>query len=153
MAYTPMIRYQRTDAERADPALSWRRTDRAFFASGACHILAFAFRERHPDRDLSIRYLRPGAGFRGTHLYVVDGGWALDFDGWNPEQELLDVTEAAYRAAYPGWTYEVTTIDGDVDLEAFCAGGVHRAPRFYAHDPLPRARAYLARLPVHPPSA
>lgn len=151
MAYTPTIRYQRTDAERADPVLSWKRSDRAFFASGACHILAFALRDRHPDRDLTVRYLQPGAGYPGTHLYVTDGQWVFDFDGWNPEQELLDVTETAYGAVYPGWTYEVTTVGADVDLEDFCADGVHRAPRFYAHDPRPRARAYLARFPDHPP--
>lgn len=151
MAYTPMIRYQRTDAERADPALSWARSDEAFFASGACHILAFAFRDRHPDRDVVLRFLDPAPGYSGTHLYVVDGDWAFDFDGWNPEQELLDVTTAAYEQAYPGWTAEVSDVGADVDLEAFCADRIHRAPRYYAHDPRPRAAAYLDRFPDRPP--
>lgn len=145
-----MIRYQRTDAERADPALSWKRTDAAFFASGACHILAFVARDRRPD--LVVRFLDPAPGYSGTHVYVIDGEWAFDFDGWHREEELIDVTTEAYEAAYPGWTCSVFTIGSEVGIEAFCADQIHRAPRYYAHDPRPRAHAYLARFPSHPPT-
>lgn len=145
-----MIRFQRSPEERADPALFWQRADPAFFAAGACHILAFAARDRRPE--LAIRFLDPAPGYVGTHLYAVDGEWAFDFAGWHREQELLDVTEAAYVAAYPGWTADVSTIGDDVDLEAFCSDHLHRAPRYYAHDPRPRAEAYLARFPDHPPT-
>ncbi|HWJ97993.1 MAG TPA: hypothetical protein VNQ33_07520 [Acidimicrobiales bacterium] len=151
MAYVPALRFPRSAEERADPALAWRRSDEAFFASGACHILAFTFRDQHPDRDLAIRFIDPADGFVGTHLYVVDGGWALDFNGWTPEAELLAVTGAAWADAYSGWSYELRDIPAAVDLEAFCADGLRRAPRFYAHDPRPRARAYLARFPDRPP--
>ena len=33
----------RTEAQKKDQALSWRRCDRTFFASGACHVLAREF--------------------------------------------------------------------------------------------------------------
>jgi len=149
VTYVPTTRFPRTEAERADPELAWQRTDEAFFASGACHILAFTFRDQHPDHDLVLRLIEPAAGFTGSHVYVVDGDWAFDFNGWTPEAELLAVTEAAWTDAQPGWAYEQHDLDGDLD--AFCAGGLRRAPRFFAHDPRPRASAYLARFPDRPP--
>lgn len=150
MVYVPSLRHSRGDAERADPTLAWERTDEAFFASGACHILAFAFRDRHPDRQLVIRFIEPCAGFSGTHLYVVDGDWGFDVNGWTPEAELLAATAAAWSEACPGWAYELH--DLDTDLETFCADHLHRPPRHFAHDPRPRAAAYLARFPDHPPA-
>lgn len=151
MAYVPTLRFPRSPEERADPALAWQRSDEAFFASGACHILAFTFRDVHPDRDLVLRFIDPATGFPGSHVYVVDGDWALDFNGWNREADLLAATEAAWGDAHPGWAYE--RHDLDTDLETFCADHLHRAPEFFAHDPRPRAAAYLARFPTHPPAA
>lgn len=150
VGYRPTIQFPRSPEERADPALAWQRTDEAFFASGACHILAFTFCDQHPDRDLVLRSIEPLPGFIGSHVYVADGDWALDFNGWTPEAELLAVTEAAWSAAHPGWTYELR--DLDTDLETFCADHLHRAPRYFAHDPRPRARAYLTRFSDRPPS-
>lgn len=148
MTYVTPLRHQRSDAERADPALAWQRSDEAFFASGACHILAFTFRELHPERDLTLRFIDPATGFPGTHLYVVERGWAFDFDGWTREDELLAVTEEAWRGAHPGWSCEVGDID--TDLETFCADHLHRPPGDFARDPRPRARAFIARLPASP---
>jgi len=41
--------YRRTQAEREDQLLSWQRGDRAFFAAGACHILAWRSRPISPS--------------------------------------------------------------------------------------------------------
>jgi hypothetical protein len=53
--------YRRTQAERDDQLLSWQRGDRAFFAAGACHILAWTCRELYPGRPIGI------AGFCRRH--------------------------------------------------------------------------------------
>ncbi|HEX3588635.1 MAG TPA: hypothetical protein VHV74_03310 [Pseudonocardiaceae bacterium] len=46
--YQPPSAVARTPLERADQLASWQRPDQAFFAAGACHILAFAFLEAFP---------------------------------------------------------------------------------------------------------
>jgi len=46
--YRPAGMFRRTPEERADQEVSWRRTDQAFFAAGACHILAWEFVARNP---------------------------------------------------------------------------------------------------------
>jgi hypothetical protein len=43
MAYKTSLLFDRTLRKRKDPFLSWQREDRAFFASGACHVLATLF--------------------------------------------------------------------------------------------------------------
>jgi hypothetical protein len=48
--YQPGIVFKRTPEERADIFLAWKRDDKAFFAAGACHILAFLF--QHIPRGL-----------------------------------------------------------------------------------------------------
>jgi hypothetical protein len=50
--------YRRTQAQRDDQSVSWHRTDRAFFAAGACHILAWTCRELHPAMPIDITALR-----------------------------------------------------------------------------------------------
>jgi len=97
--YTPCSTFRRTPAERADQELSWRRGDQAFFAAGACHILAFAFQHLHPDAGFSVIGLRKIGEAWVSHAYVSDGRWAFDHDGWTPEEELLAVTTAAELGA------------------------------------------------------
>lgn len=41
--YKPSYLFDRTDEEKIDQFKSWARDDQAFFASGACHILAELF--------------------------------------------------------------------------------------------------------------
>jgi hypothetical protein len=79
VAYDPPVRYTRTAAERADQLLSWQRGDKAFFAAGACHILAWAFLQRG---DRSAGFTPVGIHRVGNrsmdHVYVSDGTWAFD---------------------------------------------------------------------------
>jgi hypothetical protein len=140
--YRSSAQFRRTPAERTDQVLSWNRNDVRFFAAGACHILAFAFLESYP-----------GAGFRSVgvwareqahpmHVFVTDGAWAFDFDGWTPADELLAVT----RSAEPDADYEQRPIEAD--LSAFCRKHNHRDRACYAHDPWERARRYIAQFPT-----
>ncbi len=125
--------FRRTEAERADQLLSWQRDDHAFFAAGACHILAWAFTASPWGAGFEIRVIfEPGAAYP-VHVYASDGRWAFDHCGWTPESWLL----AAYEHE------RVMTVD--VSLEEFCARYWHRLPEQYAHSPWERARAYVAR--------
>ena len=76
------------------------------------------------------------------HVYVTDGEWAFDFDGWTPADELLAVT----RAAEPDAGYEQRPIE--VGLSAFCRVHYHRDRPYYAFDPWERALRYIAQFPT-----
>ena len=138
--------YERTEEERADQKLSWERSDKAFFASGACHILASLMKEQHPDQNYEIIFIEPHEDFgnNGSHVYVRDGRRAFDFNGWSDESELLKTTEEAYGEKYPGWQYEKIVITDD--LEAFCHKNNHRLPESFYQLPWERAFSYIEKM-------
>ncbi|WP_245871336.1 hypothetical protein [Asanoa hainanensis] len=128
--------FRRTPLERSDQHVSWDRTDQAFFAAGACHILAWTCRAAYPDRPIAIEALR--VEDQVFHVYARWGTWAFDHSGWSPESALLAVNEA-----HEGRPLERTTIT--TGLAEFCATHAHRMPDQYWADPLPRALDYLRR--------
>jgi hypothetical protein len=93
--YDP-LHYKRTEAERTDQLLAWRRNDKAFFAAGACHILAWAILETYPELGFAPIGLRRVGQAHVGHVYVTDGSWAFDHDGWTAESVLLDTTRWAH---------------------------------------------------------
>lgn len=93
--------------------------------------------------------LCPDAGLFGSHLYVTDGPWGFDFNGWTPEATVLAESAAACRRIDPEWDYRRITIDGPLDV--FCLTYGHRLPGQYAVDPIARADAYIERFDSHPP--
>lgn len=139
--YRSSTRFRRTPAERADQMLSWNRDDIRFFAAGACHILAFAFLDVYP----SSGFRTVGVWARGQadpmHVYVTDGQWAFDFDGWTAADELLAVT----RLTEPDADYRQESIEAD--LPTFCREHHHRDRPYFAFDPWERALRYIARFP------
>lgn len=147
--YPTTVPYLRSPAERADPKLAWKRSDRAFFAAGACHILAFRFAQTNPERALTLVHLHPRRGFPGDHVWVRDGDWAFDFAGWTPEITLVERTTDAYTKLFPGWEFDLQVIADDLD--AWCAATNHRGPTQFPELPWDRADRYLAELPVVPP--
>jgi hypothetical protein len=150
VVYTAAIELMRTPAERDDQQRSWARPDRAFFAAGACHILAFRFLHLHPVEGRDVVYIRPSAGLLGSHVYVSDGVWAFDFDGWTPERVVLKETVRSCRSRWPGWGFDRVVISGTLDQ--FCAENHHRRPCDYAFDPILRADAYIRQFAPDPPS-
>ncbi|GLZ42218.1 hypothetical protein [Actinokineospora sp. NBRC 105648] len=144
MVYRPSALFRRTPQERADQWLSWNRADQAFFAAGACHILAFAFLETHPDSEFHPVGLWAHDDESPLHIYVTDGEWAFDHDGWTPHAELLAVT----RATEPGKRYQPRRVERDLTL--LCERYPYRARHQFAHDPWQRALHYLARFPPSP---
>ena len=145
--YRPCGTFRRTPAERADQELSWRRSDQAFFASGACHVLAWAFQHTYPDAGFSTIALRKVGNEHASHVYVSDGTWAFDHDGWTLEAELLEVT----AAAEPDAPWERLVIDSD--LETYCVEHHSLPPHLFAHPPWQRAHDYLARFDPPPAAA
>jgi hypothetical protein len=93
--------FARTPAERADPVLAWRRADEAFFASGACHVLAWAVREALADRAVEIALRRPGDTVV-CHVYAVCDGWSFDHAGWRPRPSCWPRTRPSRAARSSG---------------------------------------------------
>lgn len=137
--YQPCSMFRRTSLERADQLLAWNRDDQAFFAAGACHILAFAFLEAYPAAGLVPVGLWPQGAESPSHTYVTDGAWAFDHAGWTREAELLEIT----RADEPVAKYQSRRIA--VDLNTFCSRYNHRPRHLFAFDPWSRALRYVSR--------
>lgn len=130
--------------------MAWSRSDKAFFAAGACHVLAFTFHDLHPDEGYEIIHIKVNSqDANGTHVYESDGEWAFDFNGWTKETELLHETEKAERSAYPNWTYERIVVKED--LEAFCKNNNHRPPAYFAYLPWERTYKYIEQFDSKPP--
>jgi len=150
--YKPSLLFDRTPEQRRDKFASWARDDQAFFAGGACHILADLFVEMHAHEGFKMIYIKPDAGFTGNHVYASDGVWAFDHNGWTKEDELLRATQEAYVTRYPGWKYSRLVIEPAIDaLENFCKVNFHRLPWQYAYLPWERAYNYIKRFPERPP--
>jgi hypothetical protein len=128
--------FRRTAIERSDQRVAWDRSDQAFFAAGACHILAWACRQSYPDRLIEIAAARFIGDLPVFHTYAVWDGWAFDHSGWNPEAQLL-----AVNTDFEGRPAERVMIAGT--LAEFCEQYNHRPPGQYWRDPIPRARGYV----------
>jgi hypothetical protein len=141
---TPLMQpagvFRRTPLERSDQRVSWERPDQAFFAAGACHILAWVCRDTYPDRPIDLVALLLDGDRYPFHVYARWDGWAFDASGWHPESLLLQV-----NADFEGRAVEPVEIA--VDLAEFCAGHLHRMPHEFWADPIPRASGYLRRYP------
>jgi len=152
-SYKPSLLFDRTPEHKHDIFKSWERDDQAFFAAGACHILADLFVQLHQDEGFKMVCIKPNKGFAGNHAYASNGKWAFDHNGWTKEDELLRVTAEAYRQRYPGWGYTKYTIEPAIDaLEKFCKANNHRLPWQFAQLPWERAYTYIQRFSSSPPA-
>lgn len=129
---------RRTQAERDDQRLSWNRADQAFFAAGACHVLAWVCRDIYPSGPIGIVGLRPPGTHEVFHVLASWDGWLFDHCGWHREEALLAVNEA-----FEGCQLERLPIG--VDLVEFCREHDSRLPQQYYADPVPRAVEYVHR--------
>jgi hypothetical protein len=145
--YIPAATFRRNHAERVDQLLSWNRSDQAFFASGACHVLAWVAAEQYASAGFGIVGMRKPDEPYVSHVIVSNGRWAFDHDGWTPLPELLRAT-ADYE---PEPSCELLPITSTI--RQFCAAHNHRMPEQHVHDPLPRALRYLQQRPGPPEAA
>lgn len=130
--------YRRTQAERDDQQRSWQRPDRAFFAAGACHILAWTCRELYPDEPIGIAAVRAADEQQVFHTFATWNDWAFDHSGWHPAKDVVSVNQDF--VGYPLVRVEITA-----DLAEFCREHHHRMPHQYYADPWLRALDYVRR--------
>jgi hypothetical protein len=151
--FRPSFDFDRTAEEKRDIFKSWARDDRAFFAAGACHILAALFVQLHQHEGYKMVYIKPAKGFAGNHVYASNENWAFDHNGWAKEERLLQLVDTAYSEKYPGWNYErIVLEDSLITLEDFCRANFHRLPWQYPYLPWERAYKYIKRFPSIPPA-
>src|SRR5471032_3305755 len=79
----------RTEEQKHDLTRSWHRSDRPFFAAGACHVLAAAFLEVYPNAGFHPFLILPGPGLRGSHVFVSDGETVFDYHGFSGHDRFL----------------------------------------------------------------
>jgi hypothetical protein len=142
--------YRVPRATKQDPEKRWALPDRVFFACGACHILAFAFLERFPDSGFRVVWIKPGEGFTGNHIVVVDAaGLAFDYRGYSGFDHLRAHMHAKANRWWPGWHSTLIELPQDVlvsEAKSRCYDGLWlREPGQFLHDAMPRAVRYLAR--------
>lgn len=140
--------YARTKEEKSDIFKAWDRPDKAFFAAGACHILAHLFYWMHREEGFKVILIKPSEGFPGTHMFATNGTWAFDFNGWTLEKELLDTYVKAYSDYHKGWDYTKVVLEKGLftDMEG------HLPPQFFPYSPWERAYKYIQQFPSQPPN-
>jgi hypothetical protein len=140
---------------KRDPARQWALPDRIFFACGACHILAYAFLERHPEAGGRAVWQKPDAGFTGNHVFVAGDGWVFDYHGYSKPDRFMTHARAKSDRWWPGWSATLVDLPRDVlvsEAKSRTYDGLWlREPKQFLHDALPRARAFVDRYPA--PSA
>lgn len=134
----------RTEAQKKDQALSWKRGDRAFFASGACHILHHVFLQEFADPQYRPYMILPSPGFRGTHVYAATEEAVFDYHGFSDKAHYLEHYFRKMKRFFPMWTATVFELHDFMTPEFFLKFN-HRAPDQYFADPRPRAKAFIER--------
>ena len=141
-------------AIKRDPVRRWALPERAFFACGACHILARAFLDRYPAAGGRAMWIRPAPGFTGNHIVVDGGDWVFDWHGYAGRRRYLDHYGAKARRWWPGWSATLVDLPPEVLVSESRsrrhAGLWLREPGQFLHDAMPRARAFLDRFPPPP---
>jgi hypothetical protein len=147
-----MYRIRTKGYSKRDPEKRWALPDRVFFACGACHILAYAFLEKHGSSDMQALWIRPDPGFTGNHIFVSAQGWAFDYHGYSERKRFLDHTWKRARRWWPGWGATLIELPPDVLISEAKSRRYEslwlREPKQFLHDAMPRARAYLNRFPA-----
>jgi hypothetical protein len=135
--------------------MRWALPDRVFFACGACHILAYAFLERHGNCRPKVIWLKPTPGFTGNHIFIDGGEWVFDYHGYSDRERFLAHTNKKASRWWFGWRASLVELPPDVliseEKSRTYDGLWLREPRQFLHDALPRARSYLSRFPAPAP--
>ncbi len=139
--------YVITAEKKNDPVLRWQLPDRAFFAAGACHILAYAFLERYPDYGYRPVWIKPAMGHAGNHIVVARNDEAFDYHGHCRFSVLLCHMRRKAHRWWPGWSCDLLELSQEVlvseEKSRRIPGLWLREPKQYLHDALPRAHAFL----------
>lgn len=147
-----MVYFRRTPGAKSDQIRRWNLPDRAFFAAGACHILAFAFLERFPDGDGKAIWLKPLDGSPTNHIIVLTGDYSFDYLGFVGREKRLEHFRRRALSRYPGWRCELVALPAEVlisEVKSKTYQGLWlREPQQFAHDAMPRATRFLDRIKI-----
>ncbi len=139
------------NCRKRDLEKRWALPDRVFFACGACHILAYAFLERHGTPAMRALWIRPAAGHTGNHIFVADGATVFDFHGYSGRARFLDHYWRRARFHHAGWDATLVALPPEILVAGPASRAIDglwlRGPDQYFADALPRARAFVARFP------
>lgn len=118
----------------------------------ACHVLAYAFLERHGNAETAALWLKPKPGFTGNHIFVATREWAFDYHGYSSRSEFLEHTYRRAQARWPGWEATLVELPASVLVSEAASreydGLWLREPARFLYDAMPRARAFLDRFPA-----
>lgn len=130
---------------KQDPVRRWALSDRAFFAHGACHILAGTFLLDPPCPGFRAERILPRGDHPGNHIYLTNGTLAFDYRGYVRRDRLLVWFRAEWSKRVPGWSGTIEAAKFDLlstkDLNARKMSG----PDQFLGDPIERARHFIAR--------
>ena len=135
----------RTDAQKKDLVGSWNRFDRAFFASGACHVLTHEFLKRPQADGFRPMAVEPDTGFRGAHVFASNGRWVFDYHGWSAHPKFVEHYLTRVSRIFSGWTGRVTDISGEFWSDAWFERTCSRRPAQFYIDPTRRANEFVDR--------
>lgn len=145
---------RRTPGAKRDPMKQWALPDRAFFAAGACHMLAYVFLERYQHNGFEAKWIRPSPGHTGNHIVVVrdDDACVFDYHGYSDWAPYWTHTVRRANQWWPGWCADVVSVRTDAlisrDQAREYEGLWMKEPREFLFDPLARARRYLQKFPA-----
>ncbi|MEO1365029.1 MAG: hypothetical protein AAFU86_14790 [Pseudomonadota bacterium] len=144
--------YRPAPGTKQDPARRWALPDRAFFAHGACHILAGVYLRDPPRHGFRAERIVPNGPYPGNHIYLTDGTLCFDYRGYCARDRLL-AWYAAQQAKYtPQWRGTIEAVRFDLLDTAALNARQMRGPDQYLHDPIPRARTFVAAMHHTAPS-
>ncbi|OSQ40644.1 hypothetical protein [Thalassospira mesophila] len=135
---------------KRDAIKRWQLPDRVFFACGACHILAYAFVERHGDTNAALftpLWIKPDSGFTGNHIVIAGDDWIFDYHGYSRRSDYLNHTLKRAQQRWPGWNATLVSLPPEILISEEKSREIDglwlRAPNQFLHDALPRARQFL----------
>ncbi|USG60957.1 hypothetical protein NBZ79_17505 [Sneathiella marina] len=141
------------NCRKKDLEKRWALPDRVFFACGACQVLAHVFMEKNAPADAQAIWIKPSAGHTGNHIIVSFADRVFDYHGYTEKNRFLAHYWKRARQVYPGWDAELVDITQDAltteGPSAIYDGLWLRAPHQFFKNPLPRAEAFLAKVPKH----
>lgn len=140
----------RTPAQKADLAWSWQRGDRAFFAAGACHVLAHEFLLTPAGRGFRPIMVQPAPGFRGGHVFASDGILVFDYHGFSRHAVYVAHYLRKIQRFFPGWRGSIVDITDSFWTDAWFDQTNHRRPHQFHRDPTDRARHFIAHTRLSP---
>ena len=141
----------RTIGGKRHPETNWALPERVFFACGACHILAYAFRTTYSESGFKPIWIRPKRGYTGNHILVVCGQRAFDYHGYSEWLVLLAHMKRKANQWWPGWDADLVELPDDILISESKSrtyeGLWLREPTQFLFDALPRAQRFLSRFP------